>query len=334
MNRTSTGRDMLRRSTTMIQVIHQGLLTWSRNVLEDAQMQEVEVYGQFPPDGSTRPFLTIFPYSMASAPALTSTARPSSLLHVHRGPGRPDLPRPWGALGSWIAQGLLWSWPPDLRPHAPPLRSTVPLDEVPGELGAWYRQRPDWQTDRGGVPHARLASFWWYPGLELRYDYVITGGGGSRGTLARDREPSAVLLGALSALAAAGHHEGGFDVAPPWPAVKGELVPFCEVLAQTLEDAPPPVPPDHVRGVVAGLRDAAAKLGRPVDLAVAVVPTNDLGTSEMFSLMQALGKSLQAASCFKIQCTLAEIVEFAPSSEVQLDVFPRFRFDASGLEIP
>lgn len=306
-SRSVVGKAMLNRSQRLVRQVHEGLLEWARVVLLDARLPMVEPLSEFPPQGRSGAFLTLYPYAVGTAPGLTNTARPAALLGLtsDRAPGSTGVPPSWAQLSGLITEGLGVLWP--RQPRQPRLPAPVcPVAELPGPLAEWYQaQSPEDPWLRDGAAH--LPALWWIPGIDLRVDFLVTGEGGARGTTTDS--PSPTLIAALAALIAAVHHEGGFDVLMEAPILDGPAGSFCAALARSQ--------PDPDGGLARALQHAAETLGAPAQVSIDIVRTNELSPSEMFSLMQALQRPLQAASCFMLQVRVGELLRFEPAALVR-----------------
>lgn len=303
-SRSLVGKAMLNRSQRLVRQVHEGLLEWARVVLLDAKLPMVEPLSEFPPQGRSGAFLTLYPYAVGTAPGLTNTARPAALLgqSSERAPGTTGVPPSWAQLSGLITEGLGNLWP--RQPRQPRLPTPVcSLADLPPDLAAWYQaQNPEDPWLRDGAAH--LPALWWIPGIDLRVDFLVTGEGGARGTTVDS--PSPILIAALAALIAAIHHEGGFDVLMEAPILDGPAASFCAALAKSQPDPDGPL--------AKALIQASERLAAPAQVSIDIVRTNELSPSEMFSLMQALQRPLQAASCFMLQLRVGELLRFEPAA--------------------
>ena len=47
--------------------VHESVEDWARDLLRTAGLETIEIYGQFPPEGSVASHIVLFPYRMGGA---------------------------------------------------------------------------------------------------------------------------------------------------------------------------------------------------------------------------------------------------------------------------
>lgn len=309
--------------------VHDGLMRWSRRVLQEAGYETIEVYGQFPPKGAVSSHIVLFPYRVGPEPKMMEQAQGVSLLrgadrHAERA---TFVPEQWLELGSLIG-GMLGLIYPDMRP--PTGRAPIPRDPNPfprvsalaGPLRSWYENAPvasdgeSWLVRDGDNAFARPPSLWWRPGITITARYIAVANEPGRGTEERTSASPPIALSALSVLAAGVQLERTLEVPLPPLPFPGDLSTFVTALAETRELEGPEGKVEADR-----LRAALKSVSNPAMAQVALIPVHDLSNHEFALLMQALQRPLQAALNLQIRLTLASGPLFAPSSFVQ--VHPR-----------
>lgn len=313
--------------------IHDALMRWARVLLQEAGLEEVEVYGQFPPQGTVSHHVVLFPYRVHPEPKVAENAPGLSLL------GAPErvadrgafVPPPWLALGGAITNALELVFP------SVPARGTSrrPLDDVPfplvdalpGALGAWYQARiaeplaePWWVQGQGGA-YARPPALWWRPGLTVTTRYIAIAGEPGRGTAQRTSTSTPMSLRALSVLATGLHLERTVQVEMPPPPLPAGLDDFVLALADGLALMRAP----NAVASADRLREALTGVNRVAHHTVEILPIHDLDNHEFALLMQALQRPLQPALNLCVQHPLGAAAVFSPGAGTDVRLRPASR---------
>lgn len=301
---------VLQRVGETVRAVHEGLLNWVDRLLVQAGLEGVQTSSDFPPEGRSAPTMVVFPYRFGPDP-LHSTARAVSLLGLgpdHR-PGALGIPEPWGQIGALVTEGLLGQWPRDPRGRPP---RAARLDDLPAGLRGWYAAAPEWRVEPvAGDELAPLPAAWYVPGLTVATHYLVSAGAATRGVLPTDIEATSLLLSALGALTVAVHHERGFDLLLPAPNAEESFAGYIQALAGDVEAA-------GSTSLAAALREGAGLLNRRQMLTVEVLPTQELGSAELFSLIQALQRPLKASFCLRVSARLGDVLQFGPAAETRV----------------
>lgn len=281
-------------STTRL--IHDAFVLWARDLLQEAGLDSVEVYGQFPPEGTVAHHVVLFPYALGPDPKLLQTAPGAALagLANRLGEEQDRVPEAWLAAAVELERvgRLLGGGEP-----------TVPLRSLPPALADWYREAPRaeerWVSGEGETCRARLPLLWWRPGLILGVRYVAIAADVGRGGFERTSTGAPMSLPALSVLAGGLHHRRTVQVSvPPTPVPEG-LRSWAEAV------------PAHLRGALAERIDA---LSQERQVEVALSPAQDLSIQEFALMMQALQRTLQAALNVQLRYRLADVVALMPAT--------------------
>lgn len=310
---------------TVTREVHDALMRWARRLLQEADMDTVQVYGQFPPSGTVASHLVLFPYRVGPDPKMVESAPGVSLL-TSRAPAVDRvglIPRPWLDLGEALAHGLDAHFRP--TPQVGGGRRSpgdaLPYPRVaalPEPLRAWYERISEaqgadsrWVVRASDELYAIPPALTWRPGIVVTARYIAVVGEPGRGTSEGTSASAPIGLAALSVLTAGLHLENTMQVRlAPLPC-EPELVQFTEALAASTGDGTP-----------ARLTTALEATQREGDLPVSIFPMHDLTNHEFALLMQALQKPLQAALNLQLRLQLAAQVLFAPSLAVQVNTQP------------
>jgi hypothetical protein len=302
--------------------VHDALMRWARRLLQEAGLESLEVYGQFPPVGTVASHLVLFPYRVGPEPKMVETSSGASLLGGRPlGSDRVNLvPRPWLELGAAFAACLqeLFSLAPLVGHQRAPTGDLVPyprLSTLPKPLQAWYldaaRGAPnDWLVDSEGMRFALPPALTWHPGIVVTARYIAVVGEPGRGTSERTSVSAPVSLSALSVLTAGLHMDNMLSVRlAPLPC-EDILLRYGEALALCFDGGADPR--------AGRLTEALRAVQRDDELPVQIHPIHDLTNHEFALLMQALQKPLQAALNLQLRLHLAAQPLFTPSAAVQI----------------
>ncbi|MCB9780827.1 MAG: hypothetical protein H6742_19825 [Alphaproteobacteria bacterium] len=308
--------------------VHEGVLAWTRSVLQDAGIGDVDVRDAFSLAGDTEPHVVVHPLRVASGLVEERQGRPVQLLGTVHAPDR-TVPRgdsPVALLARVMSEVTIALYAgagggaPGHAPAGP--RALRPLAELPEPLRAWLEAQdgPGWVVD-GPKPgrFGSLPSLLWRPGIASSVHYLLAGAAAAdtRGGTAA----TTGLLSALSVVATAARLDGtlSVDLPAPW-AQPALLAGYLGVLARSLEEDPAArsrLPAELGPDVPSLLREAAGVVVTPhPPHEVSLEPTQDLGDDERVRLMQVLGRPLMGAPGFQVGIHVAEQIEFQPAATV------------------
>jgi len=296
----------------MTRTVHDALVGWGRRLLKEADLETVEVYGQFPPEGTTASHMVLFPYWVGPLPKMVEQGRQISLFHPPKvGDGKISfVPVGWLQLGRELASFSAEHFP-DMNPIVGPARQNhypMPLlSKLPKPLQKWYREQESeadeqpWLTKFEGKTHAPPPSLMWAPGIHVVVRYIAIASDPGRGTSQYSSTGAPLALPALSVLATGVHLERRvmLDVKPP--PLPDELRTFVEAVIKCLKG------PQKKR-----LEELLDLLQSPEEIGIAITPVDDLSNQEFALLMQALQRPLQAALNFQMRVVLGSRPVFGP----------------------
>ncbi len=299
----------------VVSEVHDQLVGWSRKILRSAGLETLEVYGQFPPEGTTSSYVVLFPYRLGPAPKVVETSQGMSLLGPKRAiPEKGSgVPWHWAELGRNLAEAMKLTFPvvgaskgyP--RPHPAP-----EIGMLPKPLQKWYKAQPEaginsWTAPKGKATLARLPSLWWRPAFTMTTHYMAVANDGGRGTSERSSMDAPIALPGLSVIAAGLHLERTFKVRLPPLPVDPALWTMCDAYSKS------------VKGELGEkIMESAKALQEENLMSVQVVPVHDLTNMDFANLMQALQRPLQPALNLAVRMPLGADVALSPS------VSPRF----------
>ena len=295
----------------LTRTVHDALVGWARDLLKQADLETVEVYGQFPPEGTTASHMVLFPYWVGPLPKMVEQGREVSLMNPPEqlGDGKISfIPTGYQQLGRSLAN-FTRSQFPDMMPMVGSQQrkgSPFPLfKDMPKSLQKWYKdhdgEEVSWISEWDGKSHALPPALQWAPGIHVVVRYIAIASDPGRGTSQYSSTGAPLALPALSVLAMAVHLE--------------------RRLMLTVK--PPPLPDDlttYVEAVIAArkgkekkeLKELLSLLETPEEIGIAITPVDDLSNQEFALLMQALQRPLQAALNFQMRVVLGARAEFEP----------------------
>ncbi|MFH1467670.1 MAG: hypothetical protein ABIO70_25010 [Pseudomonadota bacterium] len=295
--------------------VHDALVSWARDALRQADLETVEVYGQFPPEGTVARHVVLFPYWVGPAPKLVETGRPVSLISPSRSQAEgqsPFIPAVWREFAQAL-QPLLERWFSALisGPHP---RAPVPprLDDLPAPLAAWYRAQAEakdggvWLGEVDGEVVARPPALGWTPGVVITVRYLAVASDPGRGTSEQTSVHAPLSLPALTVLAAGLHANPQLRAPVKAPPLPGALRAFIDAAIASLQGQ------EQER-----FEALCTPLWSDERMPFELSPIHDLSNQEFALLMQALQRPLQAALNFQTKLVLGARVEFEPSVAVR-----------------
>ena len=298
----------------VMRAVHDALMAWGRGLLRQADLEVVEVYGQFPPQGTVTSHMVLFPYWVGPTPKLLETGHGISVTHPapHLSDGAVKfIPEGWLDLGQSLAEVLGRFYPAGTPPQVGSKRIPYPhppIDTLPAPLKKWYEQqqadaKDPWVTIINGQTYARPPALTWMPGFTLTVRYIAVASDPGRGTSQQTSVSAPLALPALSVLATGVHKERHLIVSLPPAPLPPNLEAYVNAILDSLgeEETEP-------------LRSQFERLKKFEQNIVALLPVQDLSNHEFALLMQALQRPLQAALNVQIRLTLGARPEFKPST--------------------
>ncbi len=298
----------------LTRTVHDALVSWARDLLKQADLETVEVYGQFPPEGTTSSHLVLFPYWVGPTPKLVEQGRSISLFNTQTwGDGQVSfIPVGWRKLGTEVGR-LTRDW----FPHAQPMvgassRREFPmplLTKLPKPMQKWYTKRqkedPDaaWIAEWEGKKHVPPPALGWSPGIHLVIRYIAVASDPGRGTSQYSSTGAPLALPALSVIATGVHLERRVMMTVEPPPIPKHLVSYVEAIIDSTKG-------DEKKRITSLLE----MLEAPEEIGIAIAPLDDLTNQEFALLMQALQRPLQAALNFQMRIVLGARPTFEPGS--------------------
>jgi hypothetical protein len=305
----------------MTRTVHDGLIGWGRRMLQEADLETVEVYGQFPPEGTVSSHMVLFPYWVGPTPKMVEQGSPVSLLRqIKYGDGKINfIPEGWRELGTTLGRFV------DSYFTVPGPLTTVRirdyphprLDKLPKPLAGWFldmekerkKKDPDgrpWVLEHDGKQYAPPPALMWKPGIHLVIRYIAVASDPGRGTSDYSSTAAPLALPALSVLATGVHKERRLKVTVNPPPMPPSLESFIAAMLKVAKG-------DEKKQ----LQDLDARLCAPEEIGIAIAPVDDLNNQEFALLMQALQRPLQAALNFQLRIVLGAHPDFEPGTIVR-----------------
>ena len=314
--------------------IHEALMGWARMLLQEAGLETIEVYGQFPPVGTVSHHVVLFPYRVHPEPKVAENAPGASLLGTQeRVEDRSSfVPRAWIDLGRALSAALDLVFP-DSGPVFSGRRGHQglgfpPLHALPDPLKAWYAAQADgadenaWRIVYGDETYARPPSLWWHPPITITTRYIAVAGEPGRGTAERTSTGAPMALPALSVLATGLHLERVLQVRLPPLPFPPALVAYGEAMAGALAAGIPGADSAICAEQAQRLSAAVAGIQAPDIYPVSVLPVHDLSNHEFALIMQALQRPLQPALNLCVRLPLGATPVFGPGTASNVRIRP------------
>lgn len=303
--------------------VHDELISWASGLMHDAGLDVVDVWGRFPPEGTTRSHLVMFPYRVGPDPKLVDNVPNVSLLSA---PGRPEarnhsIPVEWSDLGMYMSRYFEHFYP-SVQPPDPKRQITsspYPLiEQVPEPLSTWYaaQDAPEdgsgWVIEDEAGRHARPPALMWHTGIVVSAYYICVAGDPGRGTAATTSDTAPLALAALSVLSMGIQNSRSIRVKLPPRPVEEFFYSFVEAFAETaktLPHEPGDDTPDRMLQIAQVLRNESVGEFQ-------VSPVHDLNNQEFALLSQALQRPLQAVLNLRLRIPVGAGPDFTPSSQI------------------
>lgn len=298
------------------EAVHTSVLTWARQLLDRADLTQVEVHGVFPPEDHPKPHTIVFPYRMTLWPKLVESTDAVPFLGQMRAPGAavPGVPQPWADLAARMGTIIHRVLPPASSKGGRPPRpaSWNRLDELPLPLAKWYRAQPDkpnedgvqWRGELDGAVGGVLPALSWRPAVKVRINYlvqVLPGPG--------QASPASFTLGALSAITLGTHLERTIPVRLP----EAPSVPGLETLVDAIAECGTPEE-------AVALRDNARDVFESRDQLVPLLPVESPAADDFAEIMRSLRRPMTPTLLLQVQIPLGGGPQLAPAASPQFDI--------------
>jgi hypothetical protein len=303
--------------------VHEELIRWAGRLLQDAGLEVVDVWGRFPPEGTVRSHLVLFPYRVGPEPKMIENASGGSLMVPREQIYKDSVPDGWADLGG-IINGAIQRLYPDSgtvndRKWAASGSPYPRVVDLPKPMQAWYRHAESIEPEAGWIIRAdehergRPPSIRWRPGIIITANYIAVTGDPGRGTTERTSDTAPLSLATLSVLATAVQIQRGIKVTLPAPPAPESLMSFLPALADSLEELG-----GDREELAADLRALTKKLTSPEVSDVEVHPLHDLTNQEFALLTQALQRPLQAVFNLRIRFRFGAGPLFEPTAALRI----------------
>ena len=310
--------NLYKHTSSVTGAVHDEVIRWTRDILQDAGLDVIDVWGRFPPEGTTRSHLVLFPYRVGPEAKMVDNAPGYNLIVPSGGDERTTIvPVEWMRLGSLIAEQLPEVFPnvQPYDPRRPPVQSPFPrLEEVPSPLRDWYESRgqesPWFIRGNGDDYHIRPPSMFWKKGIEIVAYYMAVAGDPGRGTSQRTSDTAPLSLSALSVLSVGVQRERTLSVEVPPRPIPDHFIDWTMAYCDILEK-------HHELGEVADeIRDLAETVQQGSRGAFVLAPVHDLNNQEFALLTQALQRPLEAILNIRLRMMVGDWLDFQPGTSV------------------
>lgn len=283
----------LAETRALLDLAHARLLAWSGELLAEADLPDMTVFGDFLAPGAPPPAggsLVLYPYRLVPWPKRVESSSPGRMLN----PRAPSaFPGPWSTIAAELGAALDAVLPRSADGRVLP---RPPVARLPEPLAAWYRDRGEpWLIG----DDARLPSLGWRSPFVVRVYYLALAS-----PAAGSRTPG---VSALGALAVAINNDRTLPVEVPPDPVAVEVAGFVQALAACLPGGEAPA-----------LREAADAVCNPATWPLTLVPFPEIESEDVADLMRALGRPLQPVLHLAVQVPLGAGVVFEPSVQARM----------------
>jgi hypothetical protein len=305
-------------------LVHDELIGWVGGLLKDAGLESVDVWGRFPPEGTVRSHLVLFPYRVGPEPKNLENARGASIMthEAFASDKVGKVPVPWRNLGHHLLDSINLLFPEAGYLDTPARPAVMPyprVDDLPEPLREWYAKQPSdvenpFVVREDGEAYARPPSLRWKPGLSLWAHYIAVAGDAGRGVSDRTSDAPPLSLGALSVLSVGIQLQRLINVELPPMPFSDDLRRYLEVVRDALGQ----IKTAEAEILHQSMVEALLALDRVATYQFGVIPVHDLSMHEFALLTQALQRPLQAVLNFRLQFSLGDVPEFLPSAVVSM----------------
>lgn len=302
--------------------VHEELIRWASRLLHDAGLEVIDVWGRFPPEGTVRSHLVLFPYRVGPEPVMIDNAQGASLMGTIDNARRRGVPSSWDRIGNLISAGVQRLYPDsgNINDRKWAAASPYPaIDDLPEPIREWYKMADAAQPKAGWVirvdehERGRPPSILWRPGITITAHYIAVTGDPGRGTTERTSDTAPLSLATLSVLATAIQMERGIKVKMPPIPMPDILRSFIPALSDSLEELG-----GSREELAAEIREHYEKLINPEVIDIGVMPLHDLSNQEFALLTQALQRPLQAVLNMRVRFKFGAGPMFEPTAAVKM----------------
>ncbi|MBT3218092.1 MAG: hypothetical protein HN348_03300 [Proteobacteria bacterium] len=309
-----------RHAAVISESVHDGLVTWARHAMEEGGLEEMEIWGRFPPDGTIRSYLVLFPYRVGPGPLLRDNAPGTSLFLGANAPTEvlKSVPPAWVQFANLMYEGIELIFP-SVAQYAPGQKVVVSpypiLSELPGPLAAWYQKQiedgdPEQWVVHSGQARARPPALAWRQGITITVHYLAVAHDPGRGASTRTSDVAPLALPALAVLTTAIQLDPNLIVMVPPRPLPSVLGTFATAFVESWEEV------GGNEESIETFRAVRKVLEEPFEFDFAVHPMSDLNDQEFALLTQALQRPLQAVLNMRIRFPVGLHAEFLPSPSV------------------
>lgn len=317
-------KPILEHAGRVTNLVHDELIRWVSGLLKDARLESVDVWGRFPPEGTVRSHLVLFPYRVGPEPKNSENARGASIMTPDPFPSDKvgKVPTPWRNAGQQLYEAVNVLFPDAGRLDTPSRPNIVPfprLSDLPAPLRSWYGDQPrdldeTFVLEDAGELFARPPALHWRPGISVWAHYLAVAGDPGRGVSDRTSDAPPLSLAALSVLTVGIQLQRQLMVELPPMPFPSQLRSFLVATEQALRISAAP----EAGPLAEQMQEVLVSLERTTAYPFAVIPVHDLTMHEFALLTQALQRPLQAVLNFRLQFALGDLPEFLPSSMVSM----------------
>ncbi len=302
--------------------VHEELIRWASRLLHDAGLEVIDVWGRFPPEGTVRSHLVLFPYRVGPEPVMIDNAQGASLMGHIDNARRRGVPSSWDRIGNLISAGVQRLYPDAGNMNDRKWASSSPypcIDDLPDPMRDWYKIADAAEPKAGWVirvdehERGRPPSILWRPGITITAHYIAVTGDPGRGTTERTSDTAPLSLATLSVLATAIQMERGIKVKMPPIPMPDILRSYIPALADSLEELG-----GNREELAAEIREHYERLINPEVIDIGVMPLHDLSNQEFALLTQALQRPLQAVLNMRVRFKFGAGPMFEPTAAVKM----------------
>jgi hypothetical protein len=317
-------KPVLEHASKVTNFVHDELIRWVGGLLKDGGLESVDVWGRFPPEGTVRSHLVLFPYRVGPEPRILENSRGASLMTSETFPSDKvgKVPTPWRNLGKLMYEAVNLLYPDAGGIDTPARPSTLPfprLADMPAPLRAWYEAQDrtlaeSFVIEEDGELYARPPALGWRPGISVWAHYIAVAGDAGRGVTDRTSDAPPLSLAALAVITVGVQLERSVTVELPPMPYAAELRTWLDAAVESLAQS------GDAERIALGeqIADARKALERTAEYSFAIIPHHDLTMHEFALLTQAMQRPLQAVLNFRIMFSLGDVPEFAPTSVVSM----------------
>jgi len=328
---TDVKGEILAHSNLITNRVHDELIRWTGQLLKDAGLEAVDVWGRFPPEGTVRSHLVLFPYRVGPEPKMMETSRGATIMTLAEYPSDKfgTVPTAWRDLGKALARSVPRFFPETghldtTRRRSQNVAPFPEIDELPKPLADWYRDQDPSEDDPftlkadAGPLYCRPPSLSWKQGVEVWSHYIAVAGDAGRGVSDRTSDAPPLSLGALSVLTVGIQLDKVVHVELPPMPFDNRIREFGLALIKSLRARESEEEGPTNDELADELEDCLERISATGKYSFGVTPVHDLSMHEFALLTQALQRPLQAVLNFQIKFRLGATPDFRPTTVVHV----------------